>query len=108
MTTFSIDRDVYLDGLKRLKTAFGIANPFHPSQFQFETVTMLSNVSELIHSSESPHNSIVRPGSASAEGAFTKSYINVNHIYDPISNAGNFKMPDAWEMQGGGTCDSVL
>jgi hypothetical protein len=95
------DRDVYLDGLKRLKTEFGIANPFHPSQFQFETVTMLSNVSELIHSHESPYNSIVRPGSASAESAFTKSYINVNHSYDPISIAGNFKMPKAWEMQGG-------
>ena len=95
------DLNVYLNGLKRLQSEFGIANPFHPSLFQFETITMLSNVSGLIHSFVSPYNSIVRPGSASAESAFTKSYINVNHDYDPISIVGNFKMPKAWEMQGG-------
>ena len=95
------DRDAYLDALERVRSEFGIANPFHPSIFQFETVSMVSNVSGLIHPSENPYHSIVRPGSASAEGAFTKNYININHKYDPISIAGNFKMPRAWEMQGG-------
>lgn len=104
------DRDAYLEGLERMKIELGIANPFHPSLFQFETVTMVSNVSGLIHPSENPYHSIVRPGSASAEGAYTKAYINVNHKYDPISIAGRFKMPRAWEMQGGVdlTVDHVL
>lgn len=104
------DCDAYREGLERIKHKFGIANPFHPSRFQFETVAMVSNVSGLIHPSESPYDSIVRPGSASAEGAFTKSYLNINHMYDPVSIAGNFKMPGAWGMQGGVdlTVDHVL
>lgn len=104
------DYAAYRDSLAGMKEDLGIANPFHPSLFQFETVTMLSNVSGLIHPSENPYHSIVRPGSASAEGAFTKNYLNVNHKYDPISIAGNFKMPRSWEMQGGIdiTVDHVL
>ena len=104
------DHDTYMEGLERMKIELGIANPFHPSRFQFETVAMVSNVSGLIHPSESPYHSIVRPGSASAEGAFTKTYLNINHKYDPISIIGNFKMPRAWEMQGGVnlTVDHVL
>lgn len=95
------DHDAYRASLAKMKQEFGVANPFHPGLFQFETVTMLSNVSGLIHPSESPYRSIVRPGSASAESAFTKNYLNINHKYDPVSIAGNFKMPNSWEMQGG-------
>ncbi len=95
------DHIAYRNSLDWMKDELGVANPFHPSLFQFETVTMLSNVSGLIHPSESPYHSIVRPGSASSEGAFTKNYLNVNHKFDPVSIACNFKMPRSWEMQGG-------
>ena len=95
------DHNNYRKNLERLRDETGIANPFHPREFQFETVTMLCNLSALLQGVESPYRSIVRPGSASAEGACTRSYMSVNHKYDPISIAGSFKMPSAWKMQGG-------
>ena len=95
------ERDQYLGGLDRLRELKGSANPFNPTLFSFESITMLSNVSGLIHPSESPYHSIVRPGSAGDDNAFTKNYLNINHRFDPISLVGDFKMPDGWKMRGG-------
>lgn len=93
------EREVYLDSHARFSQLR--SNPFNPGNFKFSSVTMLSNVSSLIHPSANPYHSIVRPGTASDRGAYTANYLNVNHRYDPISVVGNFKMPAGWEMCGG-------
>ena len=95
------ERDRYVNSVAQLRDKLGVANPLHPKRFQFESVTMLSNVSGLIHPSESPYHSIVRPGTSNDESAYTQNYVNVNHKYDPVSLAGNFKMPQSWTLQGG-------
>lgn len=95
------EREKYLKSLERLRELKGTGNPFNPRLFSFESITMLSNVSGLIHPSEDPYRSIVRPGNGGDENAFAKNYINVNHKFDPISIIGNFKMPEGWKMRGG-------
>jgi hypothetical protein len=95
------ERDKYLAGLDRLRELQGTANPFNPMTFSFESITMLSNVSGLIHPSESPYHSIVRPGSARDDNAYTRNYLNINHRFDPISIVGDFRMPEGWKFRGG-------
>lgn len=90
-----------LDTIDLLRQDFGVSSPFDPSLFNFESVTMISNVSALIHGVEGPYTSIVQPGSATTHGAFTRQYLNVNHDFDPVSLVGNFEMPAGWEMRGG-------
>jgi len=94
-----------LDTLDLLRQDFGVSSPFDPSLFSFESVTMISNVSALIHGVEGPYTSIVQPGSATTHGAFTRQYLNVNHDFDPISLVGNFQMPAGWGMRGGVNID---
>jgi hypothetical protein len=93
------DRDQYLGSISAIRRHD--TNPLSPKRFKFETITMLSNVTGLIHPSTSPYHSIVRPGSTSDVGAYTQNYFNVNHKFDPISIAGSFKMPKAWRLLGG-------
>lgn len=76
-------------------------NPFDPGNFKFSSITMLSNVSGLIHPSANPYHSIVRPGTAKDHGGYTTNYLNVNHRFDPISIIGNFNMPPGWTLCGG-------
>lgn len=95
----SSERDTYVDAVSRLQQRD--PNPLNPERFKFETITMLSNVSALIHPSTSPYHSIVRPGSSHDMGAYAQNYFNVNHKLDPVSVAGNFVMPDAWTLMGG-------
>jgi hypothetical protein len=95
------ERDKYLGSLERLRQLTSSSNPFNPTVFSFESITMLSNVSGLIHPSESPYHSIVRPGSAGDDNAFTRNYLNINHRFDPISIIGDFKIPEGWKMRGG-------
>ncbi len=87
------------DGISVIYSAS--SNPFDPSLFSFESITMISNTSGLIYSNDGPATSIVRPGTASEHGAYTKRYINVNHVADPVSIATNFKAPGDWELTGG-------
>lgn len=94
-------RSQLLDTLELLREHFGVSNPFDPALFNFESVTMISNVSALIHGVESPYTSIVQPGSATSHDAFTRQYLNVNHDFDPISQISNFQMPSGWTMRGG-------
>jgi hypothetical protein len=93
------ERDTYVDAVQRLRQHD--PNPLNPQRFKFETITMLSNVSALIHPSTSPYHSIVRPGSSHDMGAYTQNYFNVNHKFDPVSIAGQFEMPQAWSVMGG-------
>lgn len=93
------DRAEYLDGHGRFAQLRD--NPFNPRTFKFSSITMLSNVSGLIHPSASPYESIVRPGSATDHNAYATNYFNVNHKFDPISLIGNFEMPAGWEFANG-------
>lgn len=93
------ERDTYVDAVSQLRQH--TPNPLSPQRFKFETITMLSNVSALIHPSTSPYHSIVRPGSSSDMGAYAQVYFNFNHKFDPVSIAGNFVMPDGWKIVGG-------
>jgi hypothetical protein len=104
------ERDKYLASLEKLKELQATGNPFNPTLFSFESITMLSNVSGLIHPSESPYHSIVRPGSARDDNAYTRNYLNANHRFDPITIVGDFRMPDGWKMRGGMdlTCDHLI
>ena len=102
-----VDRAQYLGELDRVKDATSKQSPFDPANFAFQSITMLSNVSGLIHGAESPYHSIVRPGTPGDNGAFVSNYVNVNHKFDPISIIGNFKMPGGWAIGGGGV-DVVL
>lgn len=95
----SAERDSYVDAVTKLRAQ--TPNPLSPQRFKFETITMLSNVSALIHPSTSPYHSIVRPGSSHDMGAYTQNYFNVNHKFDPVSIAGGFEMPDGWKLMGG-------
>jgi len=96
------DRAAYLTSHARLREATHRHNPFSPEVFAFQSVTMLSNVTGLIHGAESPYHSIVRPGTPGDSGAFTNVYLNVNHAFDPISIVGKFRMPAGWVMGGNG------
>jgi hypothetical protein len=93
------DRAEYLDGHGRFAQLRD--NPFNPRTFKFSSITMLSNVSGLIHPSASPYESIVRPGSATDHNAYATNYFNVNHKFDPISLIGNFEMPAGWTLVNG-------
>jgi hypothetical protein len=93
------DRDTYLENHARASTTKD--DPFNPRHFTFSSITMLSNVTGLIHPSASPYQSIVRPGSATDNGACTTNYFNVNHKFDPISLVGNFEMPPGWKLSNG-------
>ena len=93
------ERDSYVNAVARLRQRD--PNPLNPQRFKFESITMLSNVSALVHPSTSPYHSIVRPGSSHDLGAYAQNYFNVNHKFDPVSIAGDFSMPDAWKMMGG-------
>ncbi|MCR9062048.1 MAG: hypothetical protein NXI02_32310, partial [Rhodobacteraceae bacterium] len=95
------ERADLLVSLDRLKEEFGTSNPFAPGLFGFESVAMLSNVSGLVFGTEPPGASIVRPGTASEHGAYTKHYLNVNHVADPVSLATQFRAPPDWELSGG-------
>jgi hypothetical protein len=90
-----------LEAVQNLRDNFGTSNPFDPSLFSFESITMISNVSGLIYSNDGPAATIVRPGTASEQGAYTKRYINVNHVADPVSIATRFRAPGDWELTGG-------
>jgi hypothetical protein len=96
------DRSAFLANLERLKDATRKHEPFSPTNFAFQSITMLSNVSGLIHGAESPYHSIVRPGTPGDEGAVTNNYLNVNHQFDPVSIIGDFRMPEGWSLSGGG------
>jgi hypothetical protein len=100
-TEAETDRKMYLEGLENVQEATHRQMPFSPSHFAFQSITMLSNVSGLIHGAESPYHSIVRPGTPGDMGAFAVNYFNVNHRFDPISAIGDFKMPAAWAFGGG-------
>lgn len=96
------DRDTYLNSLEGVRKQTGSNNPFDPAQFSFESITMLANVTGLIHNSGAdPYQSIVRPGSAGDPGAITRNYFNVRHKFDPIAAVGAFQMPDGWKLLGG-------
>lgn len=101
------DRGAFLVSLDRLKDATSRHEPFSPANFAFQSITMLSNVSGLVHGAESPYHSIVRPGTPGDRGAFTSNYLNVNHRFDPISIVGDFRMPAGWTLGGGGFDISV-
>ncbi|MEO0975464.1 MAG: hypothetical protein AAFX85_20430, partial [Pseudomonadota bacterium] len=45
--------------------------------------------------------SIVRPGPATDPGAYTRTYLNVNHEADPVSVITHFKAPRGWDLAGG-------
>jgi hypothetical protein len=94
-----VDRAEYLDGHSRFAEIRN--NPFDPRTFKFSSITMLSNVSGLIHPSANPYESIVRPGSATDHGAYATNYFNVNHKFDPIALLGNFRMPAGWAFANG-------
>lgn len=96
-----LEQTALLETIQELRDNFGTSNPFDPSLFSFESITMISNVSGLIYSNDGPATSIVRPGTASEHGAYTKRYINVNHVADPVSIATNFKAPGDWSLTGG-------
>jgi hypothetical protein len=96
-----VEQTALLEAIQKLRDDFGTTNPFDPGLFSFESITMISNVSGLIYSNDGPATSIVRPGTASEHGAYTKRYINVNHVADPVSIATNFKAPGDWELTGG-------
>jgi hypothetical protein len=95
----SAERDTYVDAVTRLRQR--VPNPLNPERFKFESITMISNVSALIHPSTSPYHSIVRPGSSHDMGAYAQNYFNVNHKFDPVSIVGDFVMPAGWKMMGG-------
>ncbi len=95
------EQEAILNALADLQDAFNTSNPFSPTFFTFESVTMLSNTSGLIHANSSPETTIVRPGTASENGAYTKTYINANHVADGVSKATNFKVPPDWPLAGG-------
>ena len=88
------------NAVESLATLAGTSEPFHPRRFSFESVTMLSNVTPRLAMAEDPYASIVRPGSARDDNAYTRTYINVDHNYDPISLFGGFEMPLAWSPGG--------
>ena len=90
----------YMKAINSLKEVVGVSNPFHPRLFGFESITMLSNVSVLLQVSENPYASIVRPGSARDDNAYTRVFINVDHKQDPISILGNFRVPFGWKPGG--------
>lgn len=93
------ERDIYVDAVSRLRRLD--ANPLSPERFKFETITMLANVSALIHPSTSPYHSIVRPGSSHDLSAYTQNYFNIRHKFDPVALAGDFAMPSSWKVMGG-------
>lgn len=96
------DRDSYVASLDASRKALDRSNPFDPSQFAFDSITMLANVTGLIHNAGAdPYNSIVRPGTSADPGAMTANYINVKHKFDPIAAVGDFHMPAAWTTRGG-------
>lgn len=90
-----------IEAVEQLRQNFGESNPFAPSLFSFESVTMISNVSGLIFSNDGPATSIVRPGTASEHSAYTKTYINANHVADPVSIVSNFEAPVDWDFASG-------
>lgn len=90
-----------LQALGNLEANFGVTNPFAPSVFTFESITMLSNVSGLIYANAGPTQTIVRPGTATEHGAYTGRYLNVNHVADPVSLVTRFQVPPDWMLNVG-------
>jgi hypothetical protein len=95
------EQEAIIMALEQLKENFGTSNPFSPQLFSFESITMISNTSGLIHANEGPATSIVRPGTATEHGAYARTYINANHVADPVSIATRFKPPPDWDFSGG-------
>lgn len=95
------EQQTILTVLEQIKENFGTSNPFAPQLFSFESITMLSNTSGLIHANEGPATSIVRPGTATEHGAYARTYVNANHVADPVSIATRFKPPPDWDFAGG-------
>lgn len=92
------EQEDILHTFERMKEEWDVVNPFSPTLFTFESVTMISNVSEFIYATEKPERTIVRPGTSSAQGAYAKTYINANHVADPVSIATDFNPPADWEL----------
>jgi hypothetical protein len=87
---------------RRYRGFLGAGQPFRPPALVFDAVFMVSNTSRLLYTTDrDPYSSWVVPYDGTLGNC--GHYFNFDHVLDPISKFGRFRMPDAWKAKGAGT-----
>ncbi len=82
------------------QTLGGKPNAFLATNFRFENIIMVANVSRLLQTDDADvqpvYKSIVRPGKRGQAGSYCQRYLNFRHEADPFTFPRMFE-PEGWD-----------